>query len=380
MFGYQLSVTITLVFFLLLVIRNLRDYAPPLQASPLRPNERLFVLIPARNEAANIADCLDGLLNQNFADLHFIVLDDASDDSTAAIVLEKSKMNPRLRLVSGKPIEASWAGKVWACQQLGEIALNDGADWLLFLDADTRAKPDFVGSLLAHAQETNAAMVSTFPYQVTGTFWERVTLPMLQFLITTFLPVRLVWELPYSGLVAACGQVELFSAPAYRSIGGHAAIPKSFHDGLQLARRIKKSGLKVRLCDLSAQVSCHMYSGGREVWHGFTRNAYEGLGGFIPLLAMTALQTLYFFLPFVFLLLGAAQIVIQQSMPSWYPLVCLQITLIYTIRLLQAKRFGHADSIILHPLSIFTMVTIQWASLYKSLRRTQIAWKGRTYQ
>lgn len=379
MFGYQLSVTITLIFFLLLVIRNLRDYAPPSQTVPIRPNERLYVLIPARNEAANIADCLRGLLTQSFADIRVLVLDDASDDGTDTIVLEMAEQDSRLRLICGKPIEAGWAGKVWACRQLGETALAEGADWLLFLDADTRAKPELIGSLLAHAQQTNAAMVSTFPYQIVGTFWERVTLPMLQFLITTFLPVRLVWELPFSGLVAACGQVELFSAHAYRTIGGHGSIPKSFHDGLQLARRIKKAGLKVRLCDASAQISCHMYDGGRAVWNGFTRNAYEGLGGFIPLVAMTAFQMLYFFLPFVFLLVGAFQVIIQQSVPSWYWLVCLQFASIIAIRGLQAERFGHANAILLHPLSILTMVTIQWASLYKTLRKTQVAWKGRTY-
>ncbi len=379
MYGYQLSVTITLVFFLLLVIRNLRDYAPPSQTMPLRPNERLFVLIPARNEAANIADCLRGLLAQNFADFTLIVLDDASDDGTDTIVSELAHNDARLRLIGGKPIEAGWAGKVWACKQLGETALTEGADWLLFLDADTRAQPDLVGALLAHAQQTNAAMVSTFPYQVVGSFWERVALPMLQFLITTFLPVRLVWKLPFANLCAACGQVELFSAQAYRTIGGHSAIPKSFHDGLQLARRIKKAGLTVRLCDASSLISCRMYAGGKAVWNGFTRNAYEGLGGFVPLVAMTVLQTVNFFLPFVFLLGGAAQVIFQQSVPSWYSLVYLQILAIVTIRALQAERFGHADAILLHPLSVLTMVTIQWASLYKSLRKTRVVWKGRTY-
>ena len=163
MFGYQISVTITLIFFFLLVILNLRDYAPPSRVSPVRLNERLYVLIPARNEAANIADCLDGLLTQNFADFHLIVLDDASDDGTDAIVREKAQTDSRLRLICGKPIEAGWAGKVWACKQLGEAAISEGADWLLFLDADTRAKPDLVGALLAHAQQTDAAMVSTYP-------------------------------------------------------------------------------------------------------------------------------------------------------------------------------------------------------------------------
>jgi chlorobactene glucosyltransferase len=379
MYGYQLSVTLMLAAFLLLVLRNLRDYAPPSAVTPPRTEERLFVLIPARNEAANIADCLRGLLAQNFPHFRLLVLDDASEDGTDRIVLEMAVQDSRLSLLRGKRIEAGWAGKVWACGQLGDAALDDGADWLLFLDADTRAQPDFIGALLAHAQQTDAGMVSTFPYQVTGTFWERVTLPMLQFLITTFLPVRLVWKLPFANLVAACGQVELFSAQAYRAIGGHGSIPQSFHDGLQLARRTKKAGFTVRLCDASALISCRMYEGGGAVWNGFTRNAYEGLGGFAPLLAMTALQTLYFLLPFVFLLWGILTFLLERVLPAWFGLVCLQISLIFTIRVLQARRFGHLDSLFLHPLSIATMVAIQWASLLKTLRRTPISWKGRTY-
>lgn len=379
MFGYQLSVTLTLGFFLLLVLRNLRDYAPPTSLVPPRPDERLLVLIPARNEAANIAECLHGLLQQNFPNFRLLVLDDASDDGTDKIVEEMTAQDSRLSLLHGKPIEAGWAGKVWACRQLGDTALAEGADWLLFLDADTRAQPDLIGALLAHAQQTNAGMVSTFPYQVTGTFWERIALPMLQFLITTFLPVRLVWKLPFANLVAACGQVELFSAAAYRTVGGHGSIPHSFHDGLQLARRVKKAGLTVRLCDASALISCRMYAGGRAVWTGFTRNAYEGLGGFIPLVAMTALQTLYFLLPFVFLLAGAVQFARSGFLPAWFSLVCLQIALIFTIRVLQARRFGHLDSVPFHPLSVALMIAIQWASFVKTLRHAPVAWKGRTY-
>ena len=232
------------------------------------------------------------------------MLDDGSDDGTDAIVADIANRDGRVHLLRGKPIEAGWAGKVWACQQLGEAALEQGADWLLFLDADTRAKPQLLPATLAYAQSTNAGMVSTFPYQITGTFWERVVLPMLHFLIITFLPVRMVWESKFPQLVAACGQFELFSAATYREIGGHGSIPHSFHDGLQLARRVKAAGQAVRLCDASALISCRMYEGGRAVWNGFTRNAYEGLGGFAPLVVMSGLQTVLFLLPFGFLAAG----------------------------------------------------------------------------
>ncbi len=381
---YQIVVTMLLLNFAGLVMRNLRDYAPLApDAVPPRPDERLVVLIPARNEAANIGDCLRGLLAPADPpcplDLTFLVLDDGSDDGTDSIVAGIAASDARVTLLRGKPIEPGWAGKVWACQQLGEIALERGADWLLFLDADTRSQSSLLPAALAHAQSTNAGMVSTFPYQETHTFWERVVLPMLHFLIITFLPVRMVWKSKFAQLVAACGQFELFSSAAYRAVGGHGSIPHSFHDGLQLARRVKASGRAVRLCDLSSLISCHMYEGGRAVWNGFTRNAYEGLGGIGPLVVMSGLQIGLFLLPIGWLARAVTNEVMGRGFPLWGWLCAVQVALIALIRVLQARRFGHGGSVWLHPLSILALVTIQWASLWKTLRKSHVAWKGRIY-
>ena len=380
MLFYHLIITVMLLAFLGLVVRNLRDYQPlPLPGKPPSPSERLFILIPARNEAENIRECVNSLLAQDWQDFTLLVLDDASDDGTDAIIREIAAQDSRVILLCGRPIEAGWAGKVWACQQLGAAALERGADWLLFLDADTRAKRGLVGAALQHGQETGAGMVSAFPYQQTGTFWERVTLPMIQFLIVTFLPVRGVWESPFPQLVAACGQIELFSAAAYRAVGGHGSIPRSFHDGLQLARRVKAGGFPVRLFDGTDAITCRMYAGGREVWNGFTRNAYEGLGGPVALIAMTFLQGGLFLLPFVFACAALVHRVAAGIFPVWSGLCAAQIAIILLIRVLQARRFGHFESVLLHPLSVAALITIQWASFWKSLRKKQVAWKGRTY-
>ena len=380
MLVYQIMVLAALLLFLGLVMRNLRDYkTPPTPGAP-RPNEKLFILIPARNEAANIGDCLRGLLAQDWKNFTLLVLDDASTDGTAALIAEAAAQDSRVELLSGRPIEAGWAGKVWACSQLGAEALERGADWLLFLDADTRANPALVGAALQLAQETDAGMVSAFPYQIADSFWERVTLPMIQFLILTFLPVRMVWEAPFKSLVAGCGQFELFSASAYRETGGHASIPNSFHDGLQLARRTKAAGRGVRLFDATPLMTCRMYEGGQAVWNGFTRNAYEGLGSPPALLVMTALQGVLFLLPFGFWILDFGFWIAGRSVsPVGFALVSAQIAIIYLIRILQARRFGHFGAVWLHPLSIAALIAIQWGSFYKSLRKRPVAWKGRTY-
>ena len=223
-------------------------------------------------------------------------------------------------------------------------------------------------------------MVSSFPLQITGSFWERVVLTNLHFLIITFLPIRMIWESPIPSIVAACGQVELFSANSYRKSGGHGAIQNSFHDGLQLARKVKLQGGKVRLFDASPLISCRMYHGGREVWKGFTRNAYEGLGSVGALLIMSVLQLAFFLLPYCFLLfwlIGSLSHSLHWEAWGW---ICIaQVALISTQRLLQAKRFGHFEAILLHPLSMLSMIIIQWGSFLKSLKKSKVEWKGRTY-
>lgn len=366
---YQMAVTLVLLTFLPLVLRNLADYARVPRRMPERP-ERVSVLLPARNEAAHIEACLSGLLAQDYPHLEILVMDDCSTDDTAERVRRLSEKNPSLRLLSGRPLPVGWAGKVWACSQLAEAATGD---WLLFLDADTRAEPALVSASLAHAQATGAEMLSTFPRQVTGTFPERVVLPMLNFLILTFLPVRLVWELPFPSLAAACGQFELFRRDAYDAVGGHAAVRSSFHDGLQLGRRIKAAGRRLRLFDGSDLIACRMYVGGRAVWNGFTRNAYEGLGSFPALLTLSLLPGLLFFAPFGFLLYGLAAGV------SWTVWCAAQVALILLIRGVQTRRFGGFAAWILHPLSVAALIAIQWASWWKSRRGTAFQWKGRAY-
>ncbi len=366
---YQLGITLTLLAFLALVVRNLRDYRRPITSLP---NYRPFVSIclPTRNEETNIASCLGRLLEQEYPHFEILVLDDCSEDDTAQIVAKIAQRDSRVRLLSGSPILPGWAGKCHACAQLAQQAEGE---FLLFMDVDTRAEPALLGASLAIAEETQADLVSAFPRQVVGSFWERVVLPMLQFLIVTLLPIHQVWESKSPALVASCGQFLLFRRDSYCRMGGHAAIPNSFHDGLQLARRTKASGGTVRLFDASDLLRCRMYEGGRAVWNGFTRNAYEGLGSFPALLVMTTILGILFFAPFAFLILGLA------LHAPWTPLCAAQVAVILLMRSLQAKRFGHWDSVLLFPLSILALITIQWGSLLRTLRHKPTTWKGRAY-
>jgi len=89
---------------------------------------------------------------------------------------------------------------------------------------------------------------------------------------------------------------------------------------------------------------------------------------------MTVLLGTLFLAPFVFLCVGLA------TGASWTAVCGVQVALILLMRVLQAARFGHWETVLLFPLSIVSLIAIQWGSLHRTLRRTSVSWKGRSYE
>lgn len=59
------------------------------------------VIMPVYNAAAHLAEALDSLLAQTFADFELIALDDGSTDATGALLAAYAAREPRLRVVHG---------------------------------------------------------------------------------------------------------------------------------------------------------------------------------------------------------------------------------------------------------------------------------------
>ena len=162
--------------------------------------DAVSVLIPARNEERTIAASLDSLLASRGVAIEIIVLDDASTDRTAEIVLSFAARDARVRLVSAPALPGGWNGKQHACYVLAGMA---SSSILCFLDADVRLVPEALVSMSAFLTRTGSDLVSGFPRQETETPLEWLLLPLIQFVLLSYLPLAGMRALSSPGFAAA---------------------------------------------------------------------------------------------------------------------------------------------------------------------------------
>ncbi len=359
-------------------LRSMSAYGFGLRFQPDAP--LVSILIPARNEASNIAHCLRSLLNQDYPNIEIIVLDDNSEDATFSIVdmLARPTDDPqlRLRLIKGQELPEGWLGKNFACHQLAAAAAGQ---FLLFTDADTAHNANSVSSALAALLREKADFLTLFPAQQVVSLAERLAVPLItKFFTYGLLPTLLISRHPDPAFSASNGQFMLFRRAAYDHIGGHAAVKYMLLEDVILGRRIKQAGFKAIMPDARDCVSCRMYRSSQEVWRGFSKNLFAFFNfkaGW--LLAFLALNLLAFVGPYGWLLLGFMTQRTPEAAWLWLPLA--QIVLAWLARCLLAVRYGFPLlDIFLHPLAILYTALIALNSMRWSRRATE--WKGRKYR
>ncbi len=339
---------------------NLASFRAPAAATA---PAAVSVLIPARDEEANIADAVGAVLASTGVEFEVIVLDDGSTDGTAAILA--GIRDRRLRVIVGVGLPAGWAGKQHACALLAKAAQHD---LLVFTDADVRLSPDALLRMAGFMQRNAVGLGSGFPRQVVVTWAEQLLLPLIHFLLLGFLPMWLMRTSAQVGLGAGCGQLFIARRAAYDRAGGHAAIRSSLHDGLTLPRAFRRAGEMTGLFDATALATCRMYSSAAEVWAGLGKNATEGMARPGPLLVWTILL-------FGGQVLPASLVVLAPSTPAVAALV---VTI--GLRLILAMRFRQPElSALVHPLGILALLAVQWTALASLLRGRPKLWRGRAY-
>ena len=349
------------VFPTVLFLRNLTLYAPLPRG---KSGARCSVLIPARNEEANIAAAVGSVLASAEGELEVIVLDDGSTDRTAQIVREIA--DPRVRIETAAPLPADWCGKNFACHQLAALARHP---LLVFMDADVRvSRPDSLARLAQFVEQSGAALVSGVPREETVGLMEKLIIPLIHFVLLGFLPLQRMRAGTDPRCAAACGQILAVRREAYERAGGHAAIAERIHDAVALTRRFRACGFATDLFDATDTFHCRMYRRAAEVWHGFAKNAHEGLA--TPRLIVPATMLLLGgqVLPLVLLATAPSVLALVGTLAAFLP------------RFIGVARFRQSLlGALLHPLGVGVLVAIQWFAFFRSLRRRPAVWKGRSY-
>ncbi len=252
------------------------------------------VLLPFRNEEDNVKACLETITNQSYKKVEIIVADDNSTDKTVVLVEEYTLLHPEVKLIKITEQPEGWKGKNYVCHILSEQAKGD---YLIFIDADVRLKPDCIAFAMYEVQKHKLSLYSMFPQQLTKGLGERLVVGNLTWFLVSYLILFTIRKLNGPAFAAAVGQFLVFEKSAYLSIGGHARLKSAVLEDIDIAMAMKAAGLP---CDLnigSGLLTCRMYNSYEAALKGFAKQFLV-----VNKLVVTSVVILglsIFFLPFI---------------------------------------------------------------------------------
>lgn len=346
-----------------------------------KESDAVTMIVPARNEAHNIAAWLADARRQEVRNLQIIVVDDDSQDETFAAAVSASEGDQRVEVVKGSAPPKGWIGKPWAAHVGAGLARGT---WLLFSDADMRMQPATLPSALQCAKALHADAFSATSTLLCGTFWERQIMPTIASLIFSAIPVFAIHDERFPTALLAGGFM-LVRASAYWLVGGHAAVRASIAEDRDLAERLKSFGYRLRMLNGSDLMRVRMYRGFGELWRGWRKNFYEGVrrnrfGAGIAVVGCVAMLVL----PIPTLAALAVQrtrgpLSPRQSMLAAASAVSTVATLL--VRLIRDPAIGMrttTTSVLLTPVAGAFAAAVMAASAWRILSGRGQVWKGRT--
>lgn len=281
--------------------RGQRDHALTPDDARLAPGfrPRVSMVVAGKEEEANIARCVEGMLAQDYPGLQVIAVNDRSADRTGAILDEIALRNPRLEAVHVRHLPEGWFGKNNAMREGLERATGD---WFCFTDADCKFdSTSLVSAAVSYAAENKIEFLSVLPKLEAETIWERVVQPVAGAVMIFWNPPQKV-NSPQHKQAYANGAFMLMSRRAYDLMGGHDAVKATLNEDMHMARRAKQLGIRLHVMRSADMYRCRMYTGFRQIWRGWSRIFY-GCFGTLPRLIISLLFLAVFSMsPYVSLL------------------------------------------------------------------------------
>ncbi|MGV9709560.1 glycosyltransferase [Gordonia sp. NPDC003424] len=329
--------------------------------------EPLTVLLPVRDEAHNVIDCLTGILaalDRWPGPGRVVVLDDESTDGTSGLLAEFIRRHGRVEVVRGSPTPPGWLGKPWACEQLSRSVIHDDGV-LIFIDADVRVAPRAFVSSVALLRAAGLDLVSPYPQQRAVTMAERLVQPLLQWSWMSTLPLGVAERSARESLSAANGQLMVLDTAAYRRAGGHAAVCGEVLEDIALLRAIKRCGGRGVVTEGSSVADCRMYMSLRDLRAGYRKSLWSAFGSLPGTIAVVVWLNATYVVPAIALLGGSRIGLVGYLAGVGSRAIAARTT-----------RGRLWPDVVAHPVSIlaFTGLTVDSVVAH---RRDSLAWKGR---
>lgn len=228
----------------------------------------ISIIVPARNEGANIPGLLESLKPEWDSIHEAIIVDDASTDSTARLAVEGGAL-----VLASKSLPDGWNGKPWACYQGARSATGD---WLLFLDADVRLHRGAIEKLghLINSGNTNTAY-SLYPHHTVARPYEQ---------LSAYFNALMVAGVSAFGYGTASGQnpalfgqTLLLTKSLYMENEGHAAVKDKVLENFHFAALLKSNGAHCACYLGKGLISMRMFpTGFNELWDSWKKGFVSG--------------------------------------------------------------------------------------------------------
>lgn len=361
----------SLLFSAAALIVGVRELGQLLPLAPRALDRPLLVVIPARNEAAGIAQTLRAVLRDPHPGLVVVVVDDRSNDDTAACADAVCARDARarvLRLTDDPPPGVFGKPRALAAGERG--AAPEALD-VLFLDADVTLADGALGALVHARRASGAAALSGVPRLQTATVVEALLVPTFVSLVTArFAPSRVHDARDRAAFLN--GQLIVTDRAALHAVGGFDAVAHTVLEDVALARLLKARGGVLRLADARALASTRMYATFGAIVEGFSKNATALLGvraGVDGVLAWA-----FACLPWAALV--TALVAARAALPVVAPLAAGSLACAALARARAGVPWWPA---LVLPAAYGLVALVLVRASLRALARAPVVWKGRSY-
>ena len=347
---------------------KLKRLSMPESADPNVVLPGVSVIVPARNEEAQIRNTLTTLLKSEGVGVELIAVDDRSTDATGRIMDEIAATDSRLRVIHVAEVPEGWLGKNHAMHVGSAHATRE---LLLFTDGDILFEPRAIEAAVRHFRGCRLQHLCLLPKMIPGSLLENVLVTFFGLAFSVGMQVHLIrtrWPMAYAGV----GAFNLVDAAFYRKLGGHLPIALDVLDDVKLGKMIKKNGGNSDFQMADEWLSVRWQPSLWGVVKGLEKNGFASMNYSLPQILFV---TLIFFVAMIFPCVSP--LVLPFPAASGFVATAIAWHVAYTILVFRLP--GAWKLIPLFMTGPCLMAFAYWRSTFITLRQGGVRWRDSFY-